>query len=304
MVNLVTETLNPVELKAFKDAASLRAQIKAWRLDGYVIGFVPTMGALHQGHLDLVRHAKTKGTKTKGVKVVASIFVNPKQFAPTEDLDRYPRQEAKDLMALSSVGCDGVYLPQADRFYPEGFDTKISTGGPSQGLEQDFRPHFFDGVTTVVAKLFLQVAPDFAVFGEKDYQQLMTLKAMVRDLDMPLEIIGYPTVRESDGLALSSRNAYLSPEERAIAPKLYQEMQALREKLLNGNPPQTELEGTKKALLSHGFTSLDYLEICDSQSLKPWQGPHYRPESLRLLAAVWLGKTRLIDNIDLSQAPL
>ena len=183
----------------------LRAQVKSWREAGETVALVPTMGALHAGHLDLVRLAKARCSRA-----VVSIFVNPTQFAPHEDFDRYPRDEAGDLAKLAAVGCDLVWSPDARRMYPDGFATRIAPAGAAEGLESDFRPHFFGGVATVCCKLFTQVAPDVAVFGEKDYQQLAVVKQMVRDLDLPLEIVGLPTVREGDGLAMSSRNAYLS----------------------------------------------------------------------------------------------
>ena len=259
---------------------ALRDAISGLRSGGGTIGFVPTMGALHDGHLALVRHAKSLCDK-----VVVSIFVNPLQFAPTEDLDRYPRDEAGDVIRLQSVGCDLVYLPTVDVLYPENFVSRIEMKGPALGLETDFRPQFFSGVATVVSKLFNQVRPDVAVFGEKDFQQLAVVRAMVRDFDMGIDIVGLPTIRESDGLALSSRNAYLTPEERAIAPKLHQALERIRD---GGS-----IEQARADLTQAGFGQIDYIALRDAETLgEPREG-----HPCRLLAALWLGKTRLIDNI-------
>jgi pantoate--beta-alanine ligase len=260
---------------------ALRETMSTLRSGGSTIGFVPTMGALHDGHLALVRHAKSLCDK-----VVVSIFVNPLQFAPTEDLDRYPRDEAGDVARLQSVGCDLVYLPTVDVLYPGNFVSRIEMKGPALGLETDFRPQFFSGVATVVSKLFHQVRPDVAVFGEKDFQQLAVVRAMVRDLDMGIDIVGLPTIRESDGLALSSRNAYLTPEERAIAPKLHQALESIRD---GGS-----IEDAKADLTRAGFGPIDYIALRDAETLG-----EITPDTKtrRLLAALWLGKTRLIDNI-------
>ncbi|MBP2158709.1 pantoate--beta-alanine ligase [Asticcacaulis solisilvae] len=246
---------------------------------------MPTMGALHEGHLALVRHARTLCDV-----VTVSIFVNPLQFAPTEDLDRYPRQEAADLALLDSVGCDLVYLPTPEVLYPKGFVSRIEMNGPALGLETDFRPQFFSGVATVVSKLFHQVQPDVAVFGEKDYQQLAVIRAMVRDFDMDIDIVGHPTLREDDGLALSSRNAYLSPEERAVAPKLYAALQTIK----TSADKSAAIESAKAELTAAGFGKIDYIALRDAVTLG-----EITPDttSQRLLAALWLGKTRLIDNI-------
>lgn len=268
------ETTRVRTLPALRDAMS------TLRAGGATIGFVPTMGALHDGHLALVRHAKSLCDK-----VVVSIFVNPLQFAPTEDLDRYPRDEAGDVARLQSVGCDLVYLPTVDALYPDNFVSRIEMKGPALGLETDFRPQFFSGVATVVSKLFNQVRPDVAVFGEKDFQQLAVVRAMVRDFDMGIDIIGMPTIRENDGLALSSRNAYLTPDERAIAPKLHQALESIRD--------GRSIEDAKADLTREGFGQIDYIALRDAETLgEPLEG---RPR--RLLAALWLGKTRLIDNI-------
>lgn len=243
------------------------------------------MGALHAGHLDLVKRAKAVADK-----VVVSIFVNPLQFAPTEDLDRYPRDEAGDVAKLEAAGCDLVYLPTVDVLYPKGFVSRIEMSGPAQGLETDFRPQFFSGVATVVMKLFNQVGPDVAVFGEKDFQQLAVIRAMVRDFDVPIDIIGAPTVREADGLALSSRNAYLSPQERAAAPELQRQLQAIA----SSDAPDAAIDQAKAALAQAGFGKIDYIALRDAETLGAITEA---TRAKRLLAALWLGKTRLIDNI-------
>jgi pantoate--beta-alanine ligase len=275
------DTAKPFETARVRTLPALKAELVALRAGGATVGFVPTMGALHDGHLALVRHAKSICDK-----VVVSIFVNPLQFAPTEDLDRYPRDEAGDIARLQSVGCDLVYLPTVDVLYPKNFVSRIEMNGPALGLETDFRPQFFSGVATVVSKLFNQVRPDVAVFGEKDFQQLAVVRAMVRDFDMGIDVVGLPTVREADGLALSSRNAYLTPEERTIAPKLHQTLEAIRD--------GAEIEQAKIDLQSAGFGQVDYIALRDADTLG-----EITPEtkSRRLLAALWLGKTRLIDNI-------
>jgi len=276
-----------------RNVPALRAQVKSWRGAGETVGLVPTMGALHAGHLDLVRLAKARCRRA-----VVSIFVNPAQFAPHEDFDRYPRDEAGDLAKLAAVGCDLVWSPDRAEMYPEGFATRITPGGAAEGLESDFRPHFFGGVATVCCKLFAQVAPDIAVFGEKDYQQLAVVKQMVRDLDLPLQIVGMPTVREADGLALSSRNTYLSPEQRSIAPTIHHVITKVAEAAGQGRPIAGAVTEGKAMLEAAGF-KVDYLEVRDAETLKPLargaQGP------LRVLAAAWLGKTRLIDNVSVER---
>jgi len=248
------------------------------------------MGALHSGHLALVKLARKKAKR-----VVVSIFVNPTQFAPHEDFGSYPRTWDADLKALSALKVDLVWAPTAEAMYPEGFSTKVAPGGPAlAGLEDKFRPHFFGGVTTVVSKLFLQVAPDFAIFGEKDFQQLKVVTAMARDLDIPVKVIGLPTVREKDGLALSSRNAYLSPEERQIAPTLQRALQDCARHIKDGRPIVDALAVGRAQIERAGFV-LDYLEARNANTLAPVQTLKDGP--LRLLVAAKLGKTRLIDNI-------
>ena len=268
--------------------AALRAQIAQIRAGGGTIALVPTMGALHDGHLDLVRLAKTKASHA-----VVSIFVNPKQFAPHEDFDRYPRQLEADAAKLAPLDANLIWAPTPAEMYPDGFATRIEVAGAALGLETDFRPHFFGGVATVCCKLFSQVTPDLAIFGEKDYQQLTVLKQMVRDLNLPLTITGAPTRREPDGLALSSRNAYLSPAERAIAPALHRAMTACAAAIKSGTTIPDATTAASAAVLSSGFKSVDYIAVRDAQTLAEPQAN----SPLRILAAAWLGKTRLIDNI-------
>jgi pantoate--beta-alanine ligase len=273
-------------IPVIRTLAALRAQVRRWREAGETVALVPTMGALHEGHLDLVRLARARCRR-----VAVSIFVNPAQFGPREDLSRYPRDEAGDLTKLQQVGCDAVWAPDAAAMYPPGFATRVVPSGAAEGLESDFRPHFFGGVATVCCKLFTQVLPDVAVFGEKDYQQLLVVRQMVRDLDLQLEIVAAPTRREADGLAMSSRNAYLSPQERAVAPTLHQVLQTVARS--GGRDAKIIAEG-KKTLEAAGFR-VDYLDVCDAETLKPADANSARP--LRALAAAWLGKTRLIDNV-------
>jgi pantoate--beta-alanine ligase len=269
--------------------AELRERVARWRAEGRVIGMVPTMGALHAGHRSLIEAAKKETAR-----VVVTLFVNPAQFAPTEDLAAYPRDEAADRAMLTALAVDLLFAPPPDEIYPPGFDTRIHVGGPSAGLETDFRPHFFGGVATVVAKLLLAGLPDRAFFGEKDYQQLLVVRQMVRDLNIPTEIIACPTVRERDGLALSSRNAYLSPDERRRAPKLYAMLRALAGRLKRSAAPATDLIEARRALGSAGF-AVDYLEVRNATTLQPVSD--WKSEPLRILVAAKLGTTRLIDNI-------
>jgi pantoate--beta-alanine ligase len=249
---------------------------------------VPTMGALHDGHLALLRAA---GEATD--RVVATLFVNPAQFAPTEDLAAYPRDEAGDRARLAEARTHLLFAPATAEIYPPGFDTKVIVGGPAAGLETDFRPHFFAGVATVVAKLLLAGLPDKAFFGEKDYQQLLVVRQMVRDLGIPTQIVGCPTVREADGLALSSRNAYLDADERRRAPVLHAALQAAARALRDGMAPEAALDGARTTLRAAGF-EIDYVALRDAETLAE---PASSEAPLRLLAAARLGRTRLIDNI-------
>jgi pantoate--beta-alanine ligase len=264
--------------------------VAAFRDARETLALVPTMGALHAGHLALVRQARARAGR-----VAVSIFVNPAQFAPTEDFASYPRTFDTDVAALCDEGADLVWAPPSEAMYPDGFATAVSVKGPAvAGLEDRFRPHFFGGVATVVAKLFAQVRPDFAMFGEKDYQQLKTVTRMAADLDLKVHVIGVPTVREPDGLALSSRNVYLSADERAVAPVLYRTLRDSAARIAGGEPVvQVMREGALK-IAAAGF-AVDYFEARNAETLAPAESTADGP--LRLLVAARIGKTRLIDNI-------
>jgi pantoate--beta-alanine ligase len=269
----------------------LRARVRAWRAAGERVGLVPTMGALHEGHLSLVRLAKQDAQRC-----VASVFVNPTQFGPNEDFDAYPRGEARDAELLASVGCDLLYAPTVAEMYPEGFATTISVTGVSEPLDGAARPGHFAGVATVVSKLLLQCAPDIAVFGEKDYQQLQVIRRLVRDLDIPVEIVGGPTARADDGLALSSRNAYLSADERRVAPEIHRALSAAVEQLRAGRGvAEAEAEAVER-LKAAGFARVDYIEVRGAEDLARL-GPGPIKPPARMLAAAVLGRTRLIDNL-------
>jgi pantoate--beta-alanine ligase len=278
-------------LPVVRTVAALRARIGAWQRAGESVALVPTMGALHAGHLALVARGRDLARRT-----VASIFVNPTQFAPHEDFSRYPRDEAGDAWKLAEGRCDLLYAPSLAEMYPGGFSTTVSVGPIAEGLCGRFRPGHFAGVATVVTKLLLQSGADIACFGEKDYQQLQVIRRAVRDLDIPARIEGVPTVREADGLALSSRNLYLSPEERRVAPAMQRVLAAAAERIARGAAIAEALEEGRAALADAGFTRLDYLEACDAETLAPLAEVG-RPG--RLLAAAWLGRTRLIDNVSL-----
>ena len=260
-----------------------------WREAGEKIALVPTMGALHAGHMALVEAAKAEADR-----VVASIFVNPLQFGPSEDLDRYPRQEAEDAELLAHHGCDLLWLPTADQLYPPGFSTTVSVAGVSERWDGASRPSHFAGVATVVAKLLTAVRPDLAFFGEKDFQQLAVIRRMEADLGLGVEIRGVPTVRDADGLALSSRNAYLSPDERARAVSLPQALEQAREAILGGEPVEAALGDAKCKLVDAGFNRIDYVALVDAATLEPLQAAS---GEMRLIAAAVIGTTRLIDNI-------
>ncbi|MDO8912404.1 MAG: pantoate--beta-alanine ligase [Phenylobacterium sp.] len=278
-------------LAIVRTVADLRAQVAAWRRAGENVGLVPTMGALHSGHLSLVTLAKTRAQR-----VVASVFVNPTQFAPHEDFDAYPRDEAKDAALLESVGCDLLFAPTVTEMYAPGFSTTVTVSGVSEPLDGAARPGHFAGVATVVSKLLLQCGPDVAVFGEKDYQQLQVIKRLVADLDIPVKVIGAPTARAQDGLALSSRNAYLTPAEREAAPSLAAALRDAVERLRAGTPVD-RVENTGRAALERaGFSRIDYFEVRDAASLAEL-GPGPITGPARVLAAGILGKTRLIDNM-------
>ncbi|MCG7505144.1 pantoate--beta-alanine ligase [Mesorhizobium retamae] len=271
--------------------SDLRAVVREWRRQGLSVAMVPTMGALHDGHVSLTRIALERADRC-----VVSIFVNPTQFAPTEDLDKYPRQLAADLDRLADAGVQLAFTPTAAEMYPQGFDAKVTIGGPSAGMETDFRPTFFEGVATVVAKLFLQTLPDCAVFGEKDYQQLCVVKKLCRDLDIPVEIIGAPTIRDTEGLAMSSRNAYLSPVELTQARQLNKILRKTAQALQLGAEPQETLDEARRQIINAGFDGVDYVEARESNTLAPWR----RDRDGRILVAARLGATRLIDNVEIA----
>lgn len=281
-------------IETVRTLTKLRDSISAHRQAGRRIGLVPTMGALHEGHLALVDIASSHADI-----VAVSLFVNPTQFAPGEDLDRYPRDEDGDKEKLQIRGASLLWAPDAQEMYPQGFATSVRVEGPSQGLETDHRPHFFGGVATVVTKLLLQVLPDVAVFGEKDYQQLQVIRRLVRDLDIPVDVIGGPTIRETDGLAMSSRNAYLSTEHRAVAPGMKRIIDDAGEQVLAGSDPQAAEDAARAALLEAGFEKVDYVAIRHADSLAMVSQAEIKEGTpLRVLAAAHLGTTRLIDNVD------
>lgn len=272
--------------------AELRATVAGWRRERAKVAVVPTMGALHEGHFSLVRAALGKADR-----VIVTLFVNPKQFNSAADLAAYPRTEEQDAAKLGPLGAHMLYAPGAEEIYPDGFSTTVSVSGVSEGLCGAFRPGHFDGVATIVAKLFLQTGADVAFFGEKDFQQLHVVRRMARDLDIPIEIIGCPTVREADGLALSSRNVRLSQAERAIASNLPQILFATAEQLAAGAPVDATLADAKSAIINAGFRAVEYLELRASADLAPLDRLH-RPA--RLLVGAWLGTTRLIDNVEVA----
>jgi pantoate--beta-alanine ligase len=288
-------------VKVARTVKDLRRIVGSWRKAGETVGLIPTMGALHDGHMALVREARARCDRT-----VTSIFVNPTQFAPNEDFSKYPRTFETDLEKLAGAGGDLVWAPLPQEMYTEDFATRIVPGGPAEGLESDYRPHFFSGVATVCTKLFTQVAPDIAMFGEKDYQQLRVVTQTARDLDLPLTIVPVATIREPDGLAMSSRNRYLSADERAIAPALHAALSDIATALATeegGASPRRIAAlavGARRKIGAAGFRSVDYVEVRDADTLKPVQAGSDRP--LRILAAAWLGKTRLIDNIPAGRA--
>ena len=277
-----------------ESVAGLRGAVAAWRAEGLTVALVPTMGALHEGHMALVRAARAHGGRT-----VVSLFVNPTQFAPGEDFDLYPRNPADDLAKLAEEGVEAAFMPPTDAIYPPGFATTVHVDGVTAGLESAARPHFFDGVATVVTKLLLQCLPDVALFGEKDYQQLATVRRLVADLDIPCRIEAVPTVRDADGLALSSRNVYLSAEERRVAPRLSEVLSWMAAALSEGATTADAVANGTTALTAAGFTRIDYLAVCDADTLAPVE----RVEApARVLAAAWLGETRLIDNVAVNPA--
>jgi pantoate--beta-alanine ligase len=273
-----------------RSLAELRRTVARWHRAGETVALVPTMGALHAGHLSLVRLARRRADH-----VIVSIFVNPTQFAPHEDFSSYPRPLAADLAALATAQIGLVWAPSVATMYPPDFSTRIALAGPATaGLEDAVRPHFFSGVTTVVTKLLIQCAPDIAVFGEKDYQQLRVITALAHDLDLPVRIVGAPIKREKDGLALSSRNVYLAPAERVVAPTLYRVLAHCGAEITRGRPTAKVLASGRDEIAHAGF-ALDYLELRRADTLAP--ATEQSQIANRLLVAARLGKTRLIDNI-------
>jgi pantoate--beta-alanine ligase len=278
-------------LPVVRTVAELRAQVRAWRQAGLRVGFVPTMGALHEGHLSLVRLARTRAER-----VVASIFVNPTQFAPHEDFEAYPRDEAGDMAQLAAAGCDILFAPSVEEMYPAGAATTVTVTGVTESMDGIARPSHFAGVATVVTKLLNQCAPDVAVFGQKDFQQLQVIRRLAQDLDIPVEIIGAPTARADDGLALSSRNAYLSADERKVAVRLNEILRDALERLRRGEPVEAVEADAVANLQAAGFSRIDYVETRTPDTLaRLGPGPVSGP--LRLLAAAHIGRTRLIDNM-------
>ena len=263
--------------------------MKALRAGGMTVALVPTMGALHDGHLALLKEARRRADR-----VVASIFVNPLQFNDKADLARYPRQEKQDVAKLEESGCDLVWIPSADDFYPQGFATTVHVAGITDRWEGAHRPGHFDGVATVVAKLFTATLPDAAIFGEKDYQQLALIRRMTADLGLPIDIVGHPTVRERDGLAMSSRNALLTEDERKVAPELHRSLELAGKMIAKGSEPAGQTSAVEEELLARGFGPIDYVAYVDPETLEPLEKAQ---KNGRLIAAVFLGKVRLIDNI-------
>lgn len=274
-----------------RTVADLRAQIVAWRAVGARVALIPTMGALHDGHLSLVRLAKAGADRA-----VASLFVNPSQFGPAEDLSRYPRDEARDAALLAGAGCDLLFAPTVPEMYRPGFATAITIEAQTDSMEGAVRPGHFSGVATVVAKLLIQAAPDIAVFGEKDYQQLHVIRRLTTDLDLPVDIVAGPIVRAADGLALSSRNAYLSADQRAVAPTLYRTLQDAASALRAGAAISSVEAVGATTLKRAGFDAVDYFEVRAADTLAR-SGPGPLEGAARLLAVARLGPTRLLDNI-------
>ncbi|PCK29821.1 pantoate--beta-alanine ligase [Pseudoalteromonas piscicida] len=281
-------------MQSVTEIKSLRSQIKAWRQQGLSIAFVPTMGNLHRGHFSLVEKAKTLADK-----VVVSIFVNPMQFGANEDLDSYPRTLEQDKQGLAELETDIVFTPTVDTIYPSGLDAQsfVDVPGVSEGHCGGTRPGHFRGVATVVTKLFNLVQPDFACFGEKDFQQLQVIKTMVKDLSIPVEVIGVPTQREVSGLAMSSRNGYLSESEKDTAKVLFQALKEAAKTLENGEKDFVQITKNATEMLHHAGLTLDYFNICQKDTLKP---ATLEDDQLVILAAAFLGKVRLIDNIQVT----
>ena len=272
-----------------RTVAELRSHISMWRTEGLSVALVPTMGSLHAGHLSLMKVGKERSDR-----VIATIFVNPLQFAPNEDFETYPRREDSDIRKLVEEDIDLLFAPDVNEMYRPDATTTINVGGLTDCLCALSRPGFFDGVATVVTKLLLQALPDLAIFGEKDYQQLLVIKRLATDLDIPVEIIGAPTIREEDGLALSSRNVYLDTKSRSIAPSMYSILNQYASDISNGNDIKKSLQLAKQNMQKSGFEKIEYLDLRSSQTL---QACNDIKKPSRLFAAAWLGSTRLIDNL-------
>ncbi len=281
-------------MQTVRTIADLRSATAALRKGGASLALVPTMGALHAGHMALIKEARRRAKR-----VVASIFVNPTQFGPNEDFSAYPRREATDVAMLEKAGCDLLWAPDVTEMYPAGFATTVSVAGITEGLDGAARPGHFDGVATVVSKLFGQVKPDIALFGEKDFQQLAVIRRMTADLDLGIAIVGVPTQREDDGLALSSRNAYLSAEERIAARALPRALGEAAAAIGRGEDVATTIEAATRRLAEAGFGPIDYVTLCDAATLAPIDR---LDGEARLLAAAKLGRTRLIDNLPVAPA--
>ena len=280
-------------MQTVRDIGQLGSALVALRAGGHRLALVPTMGALHAGHLALIEEARRQAER-----VLATIFVNPLQFGAGEDLDRYPRQEREDSRALEQAGCDLLWLPTAEQMYPPGFATTVSVSSLSRRWDGEARPGHFDGVATVVAKLLGTVRPDVALFGEKDFQQLAVIRRMVLDLGLGAAIVGVPTVRDGDGLALSSRNTYLSADDRTRALALPRALDEARRQIENGGDVASALAGAKDALAQAGFSPIDYVALVDASTLEPLEAPAGR---MRLIAAATIAGTRLIDNLPVGE---
>lgn len=272
-----------------RTVAEMRSHVSMWRREGLNVALVPTMGSLHAGHLSLMKVGKERSDR-----VIATIFVNPLQFAPNEDFETYPRREDSDIQKLVEEDIDLLFAPGVNEMYRPDATTTINVGGLTDCLCALSRPGFFDGVATVVTKLLLQALPDIAIFGEKDYQQLLVIKRLATDLDIPVEIIGAPTIREEDGLALSSRNVYLDTKSRSIAPSMYNILNQYASDISNGNDIKKSIQLAKQNMQKSGFEKIEYLDLRSSQTL---QACNDIKKPSRLFAAAWLGSTRLIDNL-------
>ena len=280
-------------MEVVRTIAELRQHTSRWRIAGQTIGLIPTMGALHNGHLSLIKLAQGKCDR-----VIATIFVNPRQFLPNEDFDEYPRNEESDIQKLIEMGVDLLFAPKAPEMYQPDASTTVVISKLTDCLCATSRPGFFDGVGTVVTKLLIQALPDLAIFGEKDYQQLLVIKRLTRDLDIPAEIIGAPTIREADGLAVSSRNVFLSKANRATASKVFEILKKTATAIALGNDVLVACKEARTELILAGFSEIDYFEARHSETLELIQNFE---NNGRLFAAVWLGSTRLIDNLEIKE---